>query len=305
MKKLALFFIFILLLSGCCVNKKVSVNDTNNNQNETRATKIDVNNNSLNQLLINSGVYSESIYDGKKNVTELESARGRKFEIPDDYELALDVKYSADTSLNIYDIKILRQVNSTSTKESIDPTDRMPEKPLIIVIVKNKDIIVNLFVIDSYSVLEGSMGWEDYDKKEIASAVEIRDLNTDGFAEILVHTFKVYTAESENGLVTIYFDVKNNTFVAADKVFATTWKKAFEIVNINKRYYVLETDSGSGNCRFCPTPYLVRIYQFTGEYFFDIGSVGFEKEYEEGLNAIKDALPRVKKKILTGDVSTL
>jgi hypothetical protein len=94
-------------------------------------------------------------------------------------------------------------------------------------------------------------------------------------------------------------------FGVADKVFWTTWKEAFEIVEINNKYYLLEANSGSGSCRICPTPYLVRIYSYTGDYFFDIGSVGIEREYDEGGEAIRDALPRVRRKILSGDIFTL
>lgn len=298
MKKLAQFFILILLISGCSVNKKTSVD------NNINLSGIDVNN-TLNQILINSGAYNKNIYNADKDITELELARGKKFEIPDDYELALDIKYSREVSSTPYAIKALRQINQTTDEEYTDITQRMPEKPLIVAIIKDNDTIVNLFVINSYSALAGSMGWGDYGKDKIAKAMELKDLDGDGVPEILIHTFKGYTADTANGMVTIYFNTKENIFATADKVFATTWKEAFEIIDINKKYYVLEANSGSGSCRICPTPYLVKIYQFTGDYFFDIGSVGVEKEYDDGSGVLKDTLPRVQKKILTDDVFTL
>jgi hypothetical protein len=297
MKKLVSFFIFILLLSGCSVSEKLSKDNIGSSGVDT--------DNTLNQILINSGVYSKNIYNADKDITELVLAKGKKFDIPEDYELALDLIYSIEESSTSYTIKVLRQMNQTANEAYTDITQRMPEKPLIVVIAKDNDEITNLFVINSFSVLAGSMGWGDYSKDKIAKAVELKDLNNDNVTEILLHTFKGYTSDSANGLVTIYFNSKDNTFDMADKVFMATWKDSFEIVDINKKYYVLEASPGSGSCRICPTPYLVRIYQFTGDYFFDIGSVGIEKEYDDGLDALKDALPRVQKKILAGDVFTL
>jgi outer membrane protein assembly factor BamB len=273
---------------------------TNTDSPEIKVNENDSDNNSINQILDSSGVLSANIYNPDKNLTEFEEARGKKLEVPNDYEEALDIKYPVNNEAG-YNIKIFRQINKTSNEEDSD----MPEKPLIVAIVKDNDIVVNLFVINTYSVLEGSMCWGDNDKTKVAGAAELKDLDGDGISEILVHTFKCYTADSEEGLVTLYHDVKNNIFIAADKIFVTTWKQAFELTEINKKYYVLEANSGSGSCRVCPTPYLVRIYSFNGDYFFDIGSVGVEKEYDEGTRAIKHAFPRIKEKILTGDVFTL
>ena len=50
---------------------------------------------------------------------------------------------------------------------------------------------------------------------------------------------------------------------------------------------------------------MVRINQFLGNAYFDIGSVGVEEEYEMGHDAINDALPRIKKKVLSDDVFPL
>jgi len=272
-------------------------------------SEVNINNNSLNQILINSGLLNKNIYSPDKDVAELALARDKKFEIPDDYELAIDTKYNVnDTS---YTIKTLRQIDNPPKPEDIEPLgyfdsfSRMPKKPLIIAVVKDDDVIVNLFIVNRFSVLEGNEGWGDYDKAKVTKAVELKDLDGDDISEILVYTFKGYTADSENGMVTLYFDKQKNTFTFADKIFKTTWKEAYDLVDINKKFYIVEANSGSGNCRVCPTPYIVRIYQFTGDYFFDIGSVGVEKEYDDGSSALKNALPRVKNKILTGDVFTL
>ena len=82
-------------------------------------------------------------------------------------------------------------------------------------------------------------------------------------------------------------------------------KKGYELVNINNDYYVLDAEPGSGNCRVCPTPYLIHIYKFTGDYYFDIGSVASEEEFETGEEAIKYKMPRIEDKIINHDVFVL
>ncbi len=302
MKKITLIFILALLFSGCTVN---------NNHAEINVPQVNIDNNSLNQILINSGVLNNNIYSADNHIAEIEAAQGIKFEIPNDYEIALDAEYSIKNLVTTtYRIKILRQIDKKFTDEDIEPwgdidiTSRMPKNPLIVAIVKDGNI-TNLFVINSFSVLGGSKGWGDYDKKKISKAIELKDLNNDGIFEILIYTFKGYTADFENGMATIYFNIKNKKFVPTDKIFSTTWKRAYEIVNINKIYYVIEAEPGSGSCRVCQTPYMVRINQFLGNAYFDIGSVGVEEEYEMGHDAINDALPRIKKKVLSDDVFPL
>lgn len=301
MKNFTILFILILILSGCSDNAGRSV---------TSKPEFNIDANSLNQILLSFGLLGKNIYDADSRVTEAEAARNKSFIIPDGYELALDVKYATNEATTTYNIKALRQIEKQLTNEDIepwgdyDPITRMPEKPLLVAIV-DKDIIKNLFVVRNFSVLDGSLGYGDYDLEKIAKAVEIKDLNNDNTPEILIRTYKGYTADSEHGMVTIYFDSQKNIFATADEVFRTTWKEAYDVVEIKKISYVLKAEPGSGNCRVCNTPYLVRIYQFSGNSYFDIGSVGVENEYESGRDAIKDALPRAKEKILTGNVFTL
>lgn len=283
------------LLGGCATSKKIVENKVTN----LPGPEI---NKGLNQLLADSGSFSKNIYNADKDITELELARGMKFQVPDDYELASDIGYSIDATSTRYRIKILRQKDRIDPEEYTDLTQRMPDKPLIVAFVDNSEVITDLFVIGSYSVLKGSMGWEDYDKTKIKSAVVLKDLDGDNLKEALVYTFKGYTADTEHGMVTFYYDQKNQKFAASDKIFKSTFKEAFDITEVAGKTYVVEANSGSGNCRVCKTPYMVRIYKYSGDYYFDIGSVGVEKGYEFGLDALNFALPKVKKKILVNDI---
>jgi len=287
--------LFILLLSGCSVSPQI----------KPTAPVLIESGIILNEALLDSSLLENNIYNPEEDVVQVDSANGSKFEIPDDYEIALETKYSVKDYESLYNIITLRQANKAMGEDITDISLRMPEKPLIVVITDDKNVIVTTFIISSYSALRGSMGWDDYDKSKITAAVELKDLNGDGIFEILIHTFKGYTADAATGMIIIYFEPVNSMFTVADKLFWSTWKEAFKIIEINNNTYVLEASPGSGNCRICPTPYLVRIYSFTGNYFFDIGSVGVEKEFDEGDEAIEYVLPKVREKVLTGDIFIL
>ena len=307
MKKLLfpIILLSLIVLGGCSRMDKTTVEPAAQKQVADKMGVVNKKEKSItvNEIIADSGFLSKNIYDKDSKTVELEKTRGLEFIIPDDYELALETDYLSKKSSSTYVIKILRQKDDKSKLVGMTGFDeRNPDKPLIAAIVDSKNLVKNIFVIGGFSSLSGSLGWGDYDKAKISKSLTLKDLNLDGFPEIIIETFKAYTADAETGLITIYFDKEKGIFAPAEETFSTTWKEAYDIVEVNKKPYIIETQSGSGACRVCITPYLVRIYLFTGSSYFDVGSVGVEKEFESGIDALKYALPRVKNRIMKNEI---
>lgn len=294
---IALFVLFFLF------NNKNTEKPNKVDLNNIDASNVDLNNISLNAALINSGLLDRDIYSGNRRVNEVISVINKKFETPDDYEIAIEKDYVIND--DVYQIKVLRQndlkVCPQEYKEYLNSLYLIPDKPLLIVFTKN-NFIKNLFIVSSYSVLRGSDGYCDYDIEKIKDSIEMKDLDGDGVSEILLNTFKSYVIEKDYGLITFYFDKLDNKFKFSNDIFYSSTKEYFELLNVDDNYYVIKADPGSSPCRLCSGPYLVRIYKFNDKEYIDIGSVGSDEEFTYGFEATNNAIPKVKEKILTNNV---
>lgn len=257
----------------------------------------------IDKLLNDSGIFKDDLWSKKNDVIEIDELINKKIKTPSDYEIALEKTYNIKNFK--YTVILFRQIKPKKINV-VDNVSSMPTKPILFAVVDVNESIKYFAIINKFSVLTGNLGWSDYDKNKI-SALDFKDLDKNGINEILIRVFKMYTADSEDALFTFYYDERDNKFeyTKDNDYFSETSKKGYELVNINNDYYVLDAEPGSGNCRICPTPYLIHIYKFTHGYYFDIGSVASEKEFETGEEAIKYKMLRIKDKIINHDVFIL
>lgn len=255
--------------------------------------------------LIKNKLDNADIYNPSKDIDEIEGVVGQNEFIPSGYELAISALYQVNDKS--YTIKLLREIMPADAPTEVNANtfdSLLPSKPIIIMIT-NKDNIINYFaIIERFSALEGNEGWTNYNKQNI-NAIEIRDLNGDGLNEVLVKTFKSYTADFERALLTFYLvdkDDKNiNKFNAAEEIFRTTAKEGYKLLSLDRKTYILNAQPGSGACRLCDTPYIVHVNEFTRSGYFDITSVASEKEFLYGIDAIDYKIPVVKEKLKRKD----
>lgn len=257
----------------------------------------------IDRLLNASGIFNDDLWSKKDDVVEINELINEKITTPSDYEITLEKEYQIKKTK--YKIILFRQIKPKEI-DIIDNVSSMPTKPILFAVVDSDENIKYFSIINKFSVLSGNLGWDNYDKNEIG-ALDLKDLDENGIEEILIRVFKAWTADSENAMFTFYYNEKNNEFgyTMDNDYFVDTMKKGYKLASINNRYYILDAEPGSGNCRICPTPYLIHIYKFTGDYYFDIGSVASEREFETGVEAIEYKIPRIKEKIANHDVFIL
>ncbi|MCX6717308.1 MAG: hypothetical protein NTU76_01365 [Candidatus Taylorbacteria bacterium] len=251
----------------------------------------------------------EISYSLAEKPTDIPEAIGLNFELPKDYEIAISKNYSSKEK---GDFKILglRQVKSDTLRDPypVDGPEEqyIPAKPVMVAIVDKNNIIKHFIALSDYPFFQGNNDFNDYKIESINKSIEFKDLNGDGIQEILIYAYKPYAADYLISLSTISLNKNDDqgTSFKTQKLFKSTYKDSFRLVERNGTWFVAEADSGVGDCRLCPTVYMINIYEFSNyqnpeieDNFTKIATVASEKEFGGGDDVLDYKMAEINKKL--------
>jgi len=262
---------------------------------------------SLNKILGND---LKVTYEYDKKPKDIPEAVGLNFELPDNYEIAISKPYPSNYPGN-FRILGLRQIKSNTLRDyypvEIEGKDAyIPVKPIMVAIVDENNIIIHLVILSDYPFFQGNETFDNYNAESINKSIELKDLDADGTQEILIYSFKPYTADSLNSLLVISLNKSNNQkeLFKSQKYFKVTYKEGFGLVERKGKYFIIEAESGVGDCRLCNTVYTIHIQEFTNfqsptvdDDFLEVATLVSEKEFESGEEAINYKMLEINNKL--------
>jgi|GEM_PF-2751656 len=253
---------------------------------------------------------NEVTYSFDKKPKDIPEAVGLNFELPDNYEIAISKPYPSNYPGN-FRILGLRQIKSDTLRDyypvEIEGKDAyIPVKPIMVAIVDENNIIRHLVILSDYPFFQGNETFDNYNVESINKSIELKDLDADGTQEILIYAFKPYTADSLDSLLVISLNKSNNQkeLFKSQKYFKETYKEGFRLVERKGKYFIIEAESGVGDCRLCNTVYTIHIQEFANfqspdvdDDFLEIGTLVSEKEIESGEKAINYKMQEINNKL--------
>jgi hypothetical protein len=176
----------------------------------------------------------------------------------------------------------------------------------MVVIVDSDNIIRHFIILSDYPFFQGNNTFNDYTIESINKSIEFKDLNDDGAQEILIYAHKPYVADDLASLSIISLN-KNNEQKASfktQKLFKSTYKNSFRLVEKSGMWFIAEADAGVGDCRLCATVYMINIYEFSNYQnpevendFTKIATVASKKEFEGGYDVLDYKMAEINKKL--------